>query len=121
LPPIFRAIVATALAASTLRLTRFEIAEESMLPSLAPGDWVFAAKRPRRYQVGDVVVFELRPGFEVVKRVAAAPPGIEGLWLLGDNHGSIDSRTLGPIPPSRVVAKVLLRYRPRPFAAVGRT
>ena len=104
------------LAAVTGRLTRYEIAEESMLPALRPGDWVFATKRPRRVEPGMVVVFEMRPGFEAVKRVAPPPADAEGLWLLGDNPeaGSIDSRTLGPIDPERVTARVLLRYRPLP-------
>ena len=103
-------------AALTGRLTRYEIAEESMLPALEPGDWVLATKRPRSIDPGMVVVFEMRPGFEAVKRVAPPPPGVEGLWLLGDNPqaGSVDSRTLGAIDPGRVTAKVLLRYRPWP-------
>ena len=103
-------------AALTGRLTRYEIAEDSMLPALRPGDWVFAAKRPRTVRPGMVVVFEMRPGFEAVKRVAPPPPDIEGLWLLGDNPdaGSVDSRTLGPIDPDRVTARALLRYRPWP-------
>ena len=103
-------------AALTFRLTRYEIAEESMAPALGPGDWVLAEKRPRRIRPGMVVVFEMRPGFEAVKRVATTPPGIEGLWLLGDNPGagSIDSRTLGPIDRERVTARVLVRYRPSP-------
>lgn len=92
-----------------------------MAPALMPGDWVFAVKRPKRVRVGDVVVFEMRPGFEVVKRVAP-PADADGLWLLGDNPdaGSVDSRSLGPIAPGRVVAKLLLRYRPRPLTAIGR-
>jgi len=108
------------LAALTGRLTRYEIAEDSMLPTLRASDWVFAVKRPRTIGPGMVVVFEMRPGFEVVKRVAPPPPGVEGLWLLGDNAeaGSVDSRTLGPIEPERVTGRLLLRYRPGPFTAV---
>jgi signal peptidase I len=119
--PTLRAVAAAVLAAATLRLTRFEIAGESMTPALSPGDWVFAVKRPRRIRVGDVVVFEMHPGFEVAKRVAEAPAGIDGLWLLGDNPqaGSVDSRSLGLIAPDRVIARLLLRYRPRPLTAVS--
>ncbi|MEX1207929.1 MAG: S26 family signal peptidase [Acidimicrobiia bacterium] len=119
---ILRAAGATVLAALSLRLTRFEIAEESMTPALMPGDWVLAVKRPRGIRVGDVVVFEMQPGFEVVKRVAEPPPGSAGLWLLGDHPGagSVDSRSLGAIPRDRVIARLILRYHPRPLAAVGR-
>ena len=108
------------LAAVAGRLTRYEIAEDSMFPALTAGDWVLATKRPRRILPGQVVVFEMRPGFEAVKRVAVAPPGVEGLWLLGDNPGagSVDSRSLGPIDPARVTARVLLRYRPLRLKAI---
>lgn len=123
MPSVLRAIGATALAAASLRLTRFEIAEESMTPALMPGDWVFAVKRPRRIRVGDIVVFEMRPGLDAVKRVATPPPGAAGLWLLGDNPaaGSVDSRSLGSIDPERIVARLLLRYRPLPVAGLSRT
>jgi hypothetical protein len=109
------------LAAVTRRLARCEITEESMVPALLPGDSVLAAERPRSLSPGDVIVFELRPGFEVVKRVGSPPPGVEGLWLLGDNPGagSVDSRTLGPIDPGRVRARVLVRYRPLPLKAIS--
>ncbi|MFH1105323.1 MAG: S26 family signal peptidase [Actinomycetota bacterium] len=111
-----------AVAALTLRLRRYEIAEESMSPTLSPGDRVLATRHPHRVKPGDVVVFELRPGFDVVKRVAVPPPGVDGVWVLGDNPGagSVDSRTLGPIAPERIEARVEMRSRPRPIRAVGR-
>ena len=64
-------VIATALLLS--RLTRYEIAEESMQPGLRPGDWVIGLRRPGSVAAGDVVVLDLpgRPGFEIVKRVAA--------------------------------------------------
>jgi signal peptidase I len=107
-------------AALTLRLTRYEIAEKSMEPTLRPGDWVVGARRPRRVRTGDVVVVEIRPGFDVVKRVADPPPGSAGLWLLGDNRDapSMDSRSLGPVEPARVRARLLARYHPRPMRIV---
>lgn len=108
------------LAALTLRLTRYEIAERSMAPTLQPGDWVLGVKRPRRIHPGMIVVYEMRPGFEAVKRVGVPPPGVDGLWLLGDNPdaGSVDSRSLGPIDPAQVTARLLLRYRPLPMRAI---
>jgi len=111
-----------AIAALTFRLRRYEIAEESMSPTLSAGDRVLATRRPHRVRPGDVVIFELRPGFDVVKRVAAPPPGVDGVWVLGDNPGagSVDSRILGPIAPERIEARVEVRSRPRPIRAVGR-
>jgi hypothetical protein len=103
-------------AALTLRLVRYEIAEESMAPTLRPGDWTVGVRRPRRLRAGDVVVAEIRPGFEVVKRVVATQPGTEGLWLLGDNGDapSVDSRSFGHVAPTAVRARLLVRYHPRP-------
>lgn len=107
-------------AALTLRLTRYEIAEESMVPTLHPGDWVLGVRRPRRVRTGDVVVVEIRSGFDVVKRVAEPPPGSTGLWLLGDNRDapSVDSRSLGGVEADRVRARLVARYHPRPMRIV---
>jgi signal peptidase I len=104
-----------------------------MEPSLRAGDWVVASRRPRRLRRGDVVVVEhpRRPGFDLVKRVEAAPGepipysgaflGDE-VWVVGDNPaaGSVDSRTLGPIPLQNVRARVLARYRPLPPVVIAR-
>jgi hypothetical protein len=108
------------LGAVTLRLRRYTIAEESMAPTLMPGDRVLAVRSPRGVRPGDVVVFDLRPGFEVVKRVAPTPGGMVGLWLLGDNPGagSVDSRSLGAIDPTRITARIEARTHPRPFAPI---
>jgi signal peptidase I len=120
--------VALAACAALARLTRYEIAEHSMEPALRHGDWVIAVRRPRRLRRGDVVVLEhpRRPGFEMVKRVAAlegelAPDlGIPvprgAVWVLGDHlaSGSVDSRQLGPIARDAVRAVVVARYHPAP-------
>ena len=118
--PTLRTIGSVFVGAMTFRLVRYEIAEESMAPALNPGDWVVGVRRPRRARLGDVVVFEAEPGFDVVKRIAPAPPGVELLWLLGDNPeaGSVDSRGFGPIPADRLAARLLVRYRPRPIRAI---
>jgi signal peptidase I len=109
------------------RLTTYTIAERSMEPALHAGDWVIAVKRPRRLRRGDVVVVEHpgRPGFELVKRVAALPGDAlpdgtavppDAMWLLGDNPGagSVDSRTLGPLPSDLIRARAVARYHPWP-------
>jgi hypothetical protein len=111
------------------RLAAYEIADHSMEPGLRPGDWVLGV-RCRQARRGEVVVFDhpQRPGFEMVKRVAAGPGeqaaggtmGPGQLWALGDNPaaGSIDSRVLGAIPFARLRARLLVRYRPGPPARV---
>lgn len=88
-----------------MAMRRFEIAQESMLPNLRPGDEVVAVDtRPPR--VGDVVVFQhpKRDGFWVIKRLAEPPHPIDDhqAWVVSDNPEvtRADSRTLGPIDRS---------------------
>jgi len=116
-------------AALARRLVAYEIADHSMEPGLRPGDWVLGL-RCRDARRGQVVVFDhpQRPGFKLVKRVAADPgEQVDGaalgpgeMWVLGDNPaaGSVDSRVLGAIPGAALCARLLMRYRPGPPARV---
>lgn len=100
------------------RWCRFEIADHSMRPTLADGDWVLALAHPRRLAVGDVVVCDLpgSRGFRIVKRITAIDPSDGSLWLLGDDPaaGSVDSRSFGSVIPASVFARLVLRYSPLP-------
>ena len=83
----------------------------SMSPTLRDGD-VVLVRFGGRARTGDVVLvcWPQRPGQLSVKR--AARPAERGWWVLGDNdHGSTDSRTLGP---ATVLAVVHYRLWPRP-------
>jgi signal peptidase I len=93
-----------------------------MEPALRPGDFLVATARGSGSR-GALVVVEhpARPGFEIVKRVSAAPGdevdgrrlGPDQYWLIGDNPGqSTDSRTLGPVSWENVRGVVLFRYWP---------
>ena len=123
------ALAAAAAAELLRRLVAYEIADHSMSPTLQPGDRVLGLRGlPARR--GDVVVFAhpLRPGFEMVKRVAAVSGedigrvalGPGEMWVLGDNAdgGSIDSRALGPIRAEWLRSRLLLRYQPAPVAPI---
>jgi type IV secretory pathway protease TraF len=131
-------LAAAGVAAAALlvaRLTRYEIAEDSMRPALSPGDWVLGIRRPAGIAAGDVVVLEMpgRPGFEIVKRVAAVggdpldtpegthTVGADEVWVLGDDPsaGSVDSRHFGPVSRSAIRARLLWRYRPLPLTRIG--
>jgi signal peptidase I len=93
-----------------------------MEPALRPGDFLVATSRGKVHR-GALVVVEHpgRPGFEIVKRVAAVPGDeIDGrrlapsqYWLVGDSPGqSTDSRTLGPVTSDDIRGVVLFRYWP---------
>ncbi|HEY2803640.1 MAG TPA: signal peptidase I [Actinomycetota bacterium] len=118
------ALLALALAAWFLlrrRPFRVEIRGGSMEPTLHDGEWAVAVRR--RVRVGDVVVVEHpeRRGFELVKRIVAAPgdavhgrPLAEGEWWVeGDRaDASTDSRSFGSVPRSSIRGTVVLVYAP---------
>jgi nickel-type superoxide dismutase maturation protease len=102
----------------------FRVAVEgaSMSPTLEPGEHLVAV-RAGAVRGDSLVVVEhpTRPGYEVVKRVAAVPGGRAGhrilgpgeYWVTGDNPiASTDSRTFGPIGEDAVRGRVVLRYWP---------
>jgi len=106
---------------------RVAVAEESMAPALAPGDWLLLDPTCRRWpRRGAIVVFhEPDTNLLAIKRVAAHPgdrvrisAGILHLapdeaWLLGDNAAvSLDSRTYGPVPLDALVGRAWFRYGP---------
>ena len=107
----------------------FRVAVEgtSMAPTLEPGD-LLVAVRPKVLHAGTLVVVEHpeRPGFELVKRLAAGPGdvvsgrtlGLEEWWVLGDEPGaSTDSRDFGPVAAYSIRGEVRLRYWPLPRVA----
>jgi len=105
------------------RPSRVVIEGGSMAPTLAPGDWAMAVPLLGP-AVGDVVVVEHpgRPGYEMVKRLAAAPGGRIGdrtlgpdeWWVEGDlAAASTDSRQFGPVRREALKAKVVLVYWPK--------
>ena len=106
---------------------RVAVAEESMVPALAPGDWLLLDPTLRRWpRRGSIVVFrEPDSGILAIKRVAAGPgdrvrlsAGLLHLasdeaWLLGDNAAvSLDSRRYGPVPLEALVGRAWFRYGP---------
>ena len=104
------------------RFSRYEIAGESMLPALRPGDWVIVDRRAwerRAPREGEIALARdpRDPSRTLVKRIRARESGGE-LWLLGDNaRRSTDSRTLGAFPPAALLGRVRWRYWPPPGAA----
>lgn len=79
---------------------RFVVVEDSMRPTLKPGDGLVAV-RGRRARVGQVRVFPdpTKPSRWLVKRVAAVRG--EHFEAASDNPqapGVVDSRQFGPVP-----------------------
>ncbi len=96
---------------------RVQVRDESMLPTLRPGDRLLvdrAAYRDRAPRPGEIVVLvdpEV-PSRWLVKRVG--PPGpTPGIVVLSDAPGATrDSRRFGPVPRDRIVGRVYRRYYP---------
>lgn len=120
-PVAFFALLAGA--AATLALTirrrfmRYEIAGESMVPALDPGDYVIVdrtAYRRRLPRKGHIVLARdpRHPSHEIVKRVDHAD--LHGdLWLTGDNpEASTASETFGAVPRKAILGRVRWRYWP---------
>jgi nickel-type superoxide dismutase maturation protease len=102
-------------------LGRVAVAERSMEPALRSGDWLIVwhglrSARPPRIRPGQIVIARHpgRPDFLLVKRAARRADG--GWWLESDNSGAgaVDSRSFGAVPPDRITARVLGRYRRGP-------
>ncbi|MEM1335928.1 MAG: S26 family signal peptidase [Actinomycetota bacterium] len=92
------------------RLRRFVVAEDSMRPTLHPGQQLLAV-RARRLRNGQLCVFEHphRPGFWLVKRVDAVDG--DSMVVRSDNvdaPGAVDSRVLGLVPTAGAY-RVLVR------------
>ena len=99
-----------------LPLARFRVDDNSMEPTLHPGDYVLVnrwAYRRKDPEPGDVVVLRNPevPGQFLVKRVMSGDR-ITGFFVLGDNAAhSRDSRAFGMVPRHLIVGKV--RYTAR--------
>lgn len=92
-----------------------EVAGDSMMPRLNPGDWLLAA-RVREVRPGDVVVARREGVGLIVKRVTEVRQGPAGrqVWLQGDNVDPVrttDSRAFGWVDQHAVEGRVVLRFR----------
>jgi nickel-type superoxide dismutase maturation protease len=95
---------------------RFRVEDESMRPTLEPGDyvlvnrWAYHFQSPKR---GDVVVVQdpEAPERFLVKRVSDTTNPSQ-VQLAGDNERlSRDSRAFGPVRIERIVGKVWIRLK----------
>jgi signal peptidase I len=85
----------------------------SMEPVLRDGD-LLLVRYGARVRPADVVLVTL-PGDRPVGVKRAVQHTDAGWWVEGDAGGfSTDSRSLGPLPDSAVLGRVVLRYWPRP-------
>jgi signal peptidase I len=115
---------------------RIVAAEASMLPTIAPGDWLLVDPTTRRWpRRGSLVVFrEPVTGELALKRLAGRPGdtvpfedgflllGADEAWLVSDASNDVavaagfgppvDSRRYGPVPLELLVGRVWFRYGP---------
>jgi signal peptidase I len=103
---------------------RVEVAGESMVPALRPGDWLLMDPTPARWPRRGTLVVVREPGSDlvVVKRVARPPTllGATEAWLASDApDAGIDSRRYGPVDAERLLGRVAWRYGP--LGRAGRT
>jgi signal peptidase I len=106
---------------------RVAVVEDSMAPTIEPGDWLLIDPTGGRWpRIGSVVVFrEPDSDLFAIKRITARGgqhvPIEQGLlhlepdeaWLLGDaGAGSVDSRRYGPVGFDRYVGRAWFRYAP---------
>ncbi len=95
-------------------ISRFVIADDSMLPSFAPRDRVIVSRLTylrRRPRVGDVVVLRDPQDAQrrLLKRIISVAAG--RYEVRGDNSlASRDSRTFGPVQRRSIIGKVWLKY-----------
>lgn len=73
-------------------ITNIAVSGNSMLPTLASGDFL-VVKRQNTYSIGDIVVYEIPPGEagsgrQVVHRIVGRDEG--RLVMKGDNNASVD-------------------------------
>ncbi|HVL52877.1 MAG TPA: S26 family signal peptidase [Vitreimonas sp.] len=116
---------------------RVEVAEASMLPAVAPGDWLLVDPTVRTWPRRGVLVVVREPDSQqlAIKRVAAGPnarvPFESGYlqlaedeaWVSADASEEVaaaagfgpprDSRRFGPVPLDLLVGRVFFRYGPR--------
>lgn len=120
-PAVLLALVAAgtvaALALACRRFLRYEIAGESMRPSLDPGDFVIVDRAMYRRHLpvkGQIVLARdpRAPQREIVKRVERID--LHGdLWLVGDYaKASTGSETFGAVPANAIIGRVRWRYWP---------
>ena len=96
-------------------LFRVAVAGRSMEPTFKDGDWLLVRQLRRPPRAGEVVIAAdpREPARLLVKRVRAVAH--DGVTVVGDHPDpaeSTDSRQFGPIPPSAVMGRPLLRYAP---------
>jgi phage repressor protein C with HTH and peptisase S24 domain len=93
------------------RLTRVAVSGHSMEPALHAGDWL-VIDRSSRVGVGDVVVaLDPRENSRVIiKRVIRV--GTDNELLLASDHPAHSGEEIGPVRPSAVLGRAVLRYWP---------
>jgi len=90
------------------------ISGESLAPDYRHGDFVLVSKIPLLFRLprpGEVIAFR-QPGYGLlIKRVARLAPQGGGLFVVGAQPQSVDSRQFGEVLPGQVIGKVIWHIR----------
>jgi len=102
------------------RSRRYAVVDDSMRPTLLPGDRLLVDPAPVRAAlppVGAIVVLRdpEQPARALVKRIAARDERADRVTVLGDAaERSRDSRAFGDVPRASLIGVVWFRYLPGP-------
>jgi signal peptidase I len=87
-----------------------KVTGNSLSPVFFPEDYVLVLKWPgvlRRLKKGDIVVFSHPVLGTLIKSITAVDPIARQLEVAGFHPDSISSKTLGSVPLSAVIGKVI--------------
>ncbi len=93
-----------------------KISGDSLTPEYRNGDFVLVSKIPfllRPVRAGDIVAFR-QPGYGLlIKMVERLAPQGGGVFVVGTQPDSVDSRVFGEISPRQIVGKVIWHIKDR--------
>ena len=96
-----------------LPLKIFKVTGNSMLPTLAAGDFVIASRLFFKLRVGDHIVAN-HPDYDcIVKKIQKIDP-TQGYWLSGENSDSVTPEQIGWLNRNQIIAKVILKIKKKP-------
>lgn len=90
-------------------LSFFKVKGKSMSPFFNDGDYVLSfSKNKKNLNIGDIIIFEDPVHGRLIKKISSKEEN--GLKITGSHPESINSNSLGIIPYSNVIGKVVMKF-----------